>query len=45
MNLLQDMDNGGGSILKTDPCPYLVKDSPDVLKKMKKVLNILALSF
>ena len=25
--------------MKTDPCPYLVKYSPDVLKKKKKVLD------
>ena len=27
-------------MLKTDPCTYLVKYSPDVLKKKKKVLDI-----
>ena len=27
--------------MKTDPCPYLVKDSPDVIKKKTKVLDIL----
>ena len=28
------------SFLKTDPCPYLVICSPDVLKKKIKVLDI-----
>ena len=27
-------------ILKTDPCPYLVKYSLDVLKKKTKILDI-----
>ena len=41
--------NGQGSVLKirfqsslvkTDPCPYLLKYSPDVLKKKTRVLDI-----
>ena len=28
-------------MLKTDPCPYLIKYSLDVLKKKTKVLDIL----
>ena len=27
------------SVMKTDPCPFLVKYSPDVLKKITKVLD------
>ena len=29
-----------GSVVKTDSCPYLVKDSPDVIKKKTNVADI-----
>ena len=29
-----------GSIVKTDPCPYLLEYSPDVLKKKTRVLHM-----